>query len=77
MHSEKFNGFVSVHPSVSLSKLFCLNRLTFVCNQWAYADNCADAVDQLLLNMATHCHTTTRVYHAKSECVTRFLFHDV
>ncbi len=38
----------SVRPSVRPSvRLFALSQLNLcVCNQWAYADNCANAVDR-------------------------------
>ncbi len=50
----------SVRPFVCLSVLSRLNRSHYqssgvrlcVCDQWAYAGNCADAVDRLLIIMA-------------------------
>ena len=29
--------------------MFSLGGVLYVCNQWAFADNCADAGDQLLI----------------------------
>ena len=40
----------SVHPSVRLDQGHLDVRLS-VYNQWAYADNCADAVDWLLISI--------------------------
>ena len=45
----------SVRPSVRES--VCLSSSLYLCvwNQWAYADNCADAVDRLyILNIEGH-----------------------
>ena len=33
----------------SAAKIYKSLRSLCVCNQWAYADNCADAVDRLLI----------------------------
>ncbi len=48
----------SVRPSVCLfvwrkEELLPVQGVSLcVCNQWAYADNSADAVDRLLINLA-------------------------
>ncbi len=42
------NALGSVRPSVCPS-VCALPDCLCVCNQWAYADNCVDAVDQLLM----------------------------
>ena len=56
--SEGDNVLGSVRPSVRLSVRLSVDTLTAepvqgyclcVCNQWAYVDNCADAVDRLLI----------------------------